>query len=399
MNDWASAHAHRERLDRVAMIAVTGSCGKTTTKDLIARVLGGRWRGRTSSGSNNCGADLPADLLTVSPDDHFFVQELAAWGPGTIEPGLDLIRPRIGVVTNLRNDHYSSFHGPRGAQAEKGKLVAGLPASGGAVLNWDDPLVRELGERTAARVFSFGRSEHAELRVVDVQARWPQRLSFTLVHRGRRVPVRTRLLGEHLLGSALAAIAVGLMLDVPLDTVVTALAEAEPTPRRMSVVTHPDGVTFVRDDFKAPADSLPEVLHFMSEANASRKLGVFGRISDFPGRSRRTYADAACRAAAVLDEVLFVGERAWQLWREGAPVPSVRVFETVAEAADYLTDRLRAGDLVLLKGSGPTDHLERVMLARERDVSCWLPDCGRVTGCEDCGLLASPGRAVRGVRG
>jgi UDP-N-acetylmuramoyl-tripeptide--D-alanyl-D-alanine ligase len=399
------ARRHRARLVGVTFVAVTGSCGKTTTKDLTTRVLSCRLSGRGSSGSYNCGSDLAQEVLAVNAGLDFFVQELAAWGPGTMEPGLSLVRPHIGVVTNLRNDHFSAFGGPRGAQAEKGKLLVALPASGTAVLNWDDPLVRELAEHTSARVLRVGCSLDADLRAIDVSARWPERLSFTLVHGRQQVRVRTRLVGEHVLGSVLAAIGVGVAHDIPLLEAAQAVETAEPTPRRMSVMTFPDGVTFIRDDFKAPADSIPEVLRFLAEATASRKIAIFGRISDYPGRSRPTYEHVARTAATVADVVVFVGERATALWGRavgdvarlrlrtevrlhayGAVAP-VLVYPTVHEAAENLSDTIRSGDLVLLKGSGPADHLERIMLCRDRSVRCWLEHCGRVIGCDDCSML------------
>jgi UDP-N-acetylmuramoyl-tripeptide--D-alanyl-D-alanine ligase len=369
-----------------AFVAVTGSCGKTTTKNLIACVLGSRYQVSKSTGSNNCGSDVLDDLRKVRPDDAVFVQELGAWGAGTLDAGLALVQPRIGVITNFRNDHYSAFHGPRGAQAEKGKLVTGLPATGTAVLNWDDPLVRELASHTPAHVFSYGCGPDAELRAVDVTSRWPEPLTFRAIHRGTSVPVRTRLLGTHLVGSALAALAVGLVFGLPLQGAVAALESAPPTLRRMTSVRHPDGVTFIRDDFKAPVDSVPEVLAFLREASAARKLAVFGRISDYPGRSRRAYEAVARQASEVLDTVIFVGTRAVELWgsrRRASPY----VFELVAQASGFLTGYLRAGDLVLLKGSGPTDHLERIMLSRQQPVSCWLPDCGLTTSCDACERL------------
>jgi UDP-N-acetylmuramoyl-tripeptide--D-alanyl-D-alanine ligase len=391
-----AALRHRARLSNVVFVAVTGSCGKTTTKNLIASVLAGRRRGSKSSGSNNCGIDVVKDVLAVHRDDDFFVQELGAWGQGTLDAGINLIRPHIAVVTNLRNDHYSAFHGPRGAQAEKAKLVVSLPSAGTAVLNWDDQYVRELAGRTSARILSVGRNSQAQLRALDVTSNWPARLSFQAVHGRERVHVRTRLLGEHLLGSALSAL--------------------EPTPRRMMPTAHPDGVTFIRDDFKATADSVPEVLAFMRQATAPRKVAVFGRISDFPGRSRRVYTEVAEQATAVLDTVVFVGDRAIDLWgkqhdtaetaqlqlrhrlgfteidrvHRARPPGDMFVFESVWRASRFLSSFLQVGDLVLLKGSGPADHLERIMLSRDEPVSCWLSRCGRVHCCDVCELLTTP---------
>lgn len=405
-----AARRHRRAVSGVIFVAVTGSCGKTTTKDLIAQVLGERFRGSKNEIDQNCGPQVARNVLAVRPGDDFFVQELGAWGPGTLDAGIEAVRPDVAVVTNVRNDHYSAFRGPLGALAEKGKLVTSLAAGGTAVLNWDDPHVRGLARSTAAATLSFGRAADAALRAEDAVSRWPETLTFTAVHRGQRARVRTRLLGEHLLPSALAAMAVGLLFGMGLEEVAAGLARAEPTPRRMSPVTGPDGVTFVRDDYKAPADSVPEVLAFMRAARAARRLAVLGRVADFPGRSRPTYTRIAWQALAALDAVLFVGDRAVELWGEQTsaapgdqerlrrllqpaqePVPEspgqLFVLPTVAAADRFLRGHLRAGDLVLLKGSGPADHLERLVLGRERAVTCWLHACGRDDACDGCPLL------------
>jgi len=426
------ADGYRRALSGTVAVAVTGSCGKTTTTNLIAAVLSSRYRGSSSDGTWNCGLGIAHSLLTVRPDDHFFVQELGAWGPGTLDAGIELVRPDVAVITNFRNDHHSSFHGPRGVQAEKGKLVTALKPGGAAVLNSDDPLVDELAARTPAATLRFGRGPQADLRAWDVTASWPQRLTFRVAYAGRRRLVRTRLLGEHLLSSALAALGVGLVFGLTLDEAAAALERAEPTLRRMSPVPLPDGVTFIRDDYKAPGDSIPEVLAFMTAAAATRKLVVLGHISDYPGRSRRCYTQVARHALAAVDVVVFVGLRAAQLWGEHwdtsaaaqlavrellergsarAPADSAQstaqspsaggtmlVFETVQDASGFLAGFLRRGDLVLLKGSGQVDHLERVLLGRQRTVGCWLPSCGKKEPCDTCPVIEVPG-GVRSDRG
>jgi UDP-N-acetylmuramoyl-tripeptide--D-alanyl-D-alanine ligase len=411
----AEARRQRLALSSVTFVAVTGSCGKTTTKDFTAAILSSRFKGSKSEDTRNCGLDLAATVLAAHPDDDFLVQELGAWEPGSLDAGIEFVRPDIAVVTNLRNDHYSSLRGPRGAQAEKGKLVASLPSTGAAVLNWDDPLVRELSSWTEARTLSFGRGQGADVRAADVSSAWPQRLSFSVSYRKETVRVRSRLLGEHLLGSVLGAISVGLLFGMTLREIAPVLASTEPTFRRMSPVSHPDGVTFIRDDWKAPADSIPETLAFMKSADALRKLAVFGRISDCPGRSRRTYSRIARKAVSALDAVIFVGERAANLWGEqksqqplaqeellerigmaadedsdSCQAGDIFVFKTVRDMDRFLQDYLREGDLVLLKGSGPVDHLERIILNREGPITCWLTQCGRLYPCDVCDLVREP---------
>jgi UDP-N-acetylmuramoyl-tripeptide--D-alanyl-D-alanine ligase len=410
---------HRQAVQGVVAIGVTGSCGKTTTTDLIAAVLSSRYRVSKSDGFWNCGLGIAHSLLSVRADDDFYVQELGAWGPGTLDAGIELVRPDVAVITNFRDDHYSSFRGARGAQAEKGKLLSAVEPSGTAVLNYDDALVRELDDRTTARTLCFGRHEKADLRAFDVTARWPERLAFSVTYRGQTRRVSTRLLGEHLLGSALAAIGVGLAFGLSLDDASSALEGVEPHVRRMSPVVAPDGITFIRDDYKAPADSIPEVLAFMAEAVAERKVGVFGRISDYPGRSRRCYSRVAREALAVLDVAIFVGQRATDLWGEQwsmaatdqvalrerlepatgwwqvlPAVGDMLVFGTVRDASDFLAGFLRAGDLTLLKASGEADHLERVLLSRQQAVNCWLTSCGKKEACDVCSFLPVGGVSV-----
>jgi UDP-N-acetylmuramoyl-tripeptide--D-alanyl-D-alanine ligase len=411
------AHDHRRALDRTVVIAVTGSCGKTTTTNLISVVLSRRFRGTSSDGAWNCGLGVVRSVLSARPDDDFFVQELGAWGPGTLDAGIALVQPDVAVITNFRNDHYSSFHGPRGAQAEKAKLVTALGRGGAAVLNGDDPLVAELADLTAARTLLFGRRDGVDLRASDVNAGWPQRLRFTVSHAGRRRRVQTQLLSEHLLGSALAAIGVGLVVGLSLDEAASAVETAEPTFRRMSPVALPDGITVVRDDYKATADSIPEVLAFMRAARAHRKIIVLGRISDHPGRSRHCYTDVARQALATVDVVVFVGQRAAELWGEhrdvsAAAQQAVRphleqrssaasatppgaggtmlVFDTVRDASGFLAGFLRRGDLVLIKGSGQADHLERILLSRQATISCWRVACGKKEPCDICSALRVP---------
>ena len=324
-------------------------------------------------------------------------------------------------MTNIRNDHHSSFHSQHATQAEKGKLVRSIPASGTAVLNFDDPLVRELSTWTSAQTLFFGCHDGAALHASQVDARWPRRLSFVVRHGSESTRVETRLVGEHLLGSALAALGVAVTFGMDLSEAAAAMESIEPTFRRMSPMVDPNGVTFIRDDWKAPADSLPEALAFMASAEASRKIAVLGTISDYPGRSRRVYSTIACEAMAQLDVVVFVGDRAADLWgrhddpsataetalrervargalNSGRPPDdahvgrfgSMFVFDTVRDAHAFLSEFLTPGDLVLLKGSGPADHLERTILGRMSDVTCWEHRCGRLHPCDMCELLNMP---------
>jgi UDP-N-acetylmuramoyl-tripeptide--D-alanyl-D-alanine ligase len=338
----------------------------------------------------------------VEPHHRFFVQELGAWGPGTLDAGLDLVRPNVGVVLNVRLDHYSQFRGLDHTQAEKAKLVESLPPTGTAILNADDDRVWAMRARTHARVLGFGTQAGADLRVCAVRSFWPDRLSFDLWFHDVRHRVRTQLIGEHLVGSAVAAIAIAHTLGVSMDDAVERIACLPPTERRMSCVNIDSGITVIRDDFKSASDSLAELTRFLDQARATRKVAVIGQISDYPGRSRPIYTRLAQETSSIVDLLVFVGERPENLWggaRRSAPDflaelsggrARVRLFATVRDASRFLRMELRSGDLVVLKGSGPSDHLERILLDHQTAVRCWRADCGRVLACEHCEQLSQP---------
>jgi UDP-N-acetylmuramoyl-tripeptide--D-alanyl-D-alanine ligase len=235
-----------------------------------------------------------------------------------------------------------------------------------------------------------------------VRGRWPDRLSFELCAAGRRHRVQTQLLGTHLAGSAAAALAIAHVLGMPIEDAIERIAALPPTERRMSSAVTASGIAVIRDDFKAASDSLDETLRFLSEARAERKIAVFGRISDHPGRSRPIYTELARAASEVVDLLIFVGERPESLWggaRRGAPDflaevsggrARVTLFATVRDASEFLRGELRSGDLMLLKGSGPSDHLERILLEHQTAVRCWRASCGLVLACESCEHLGRP---------
>jgi UDP-N-acetylmuramyl pentapeptide synthase len=386
-----AAALHRRRLRRVHRVAVTGSCGKTVTKELVAAVLSTRSPGtRTPAGYNSLVTAARA-LLATSPRDGFCVIELGVTRPGSLTRVLATVRPGVGVVTAVGTDHYAAFRGPEAVAAEKSRLVGALPESGIAVLNADDARVRAMAALCRGRVVTFGTAPDADVRAEDVSAAWPDRLSFTLVHAGRSTKVRTRLAGAHLLPCVLAALATGAELGIPLDDAVRAVEAVEPEPLRMQPVEVPGGVTFIRDEMKAPVWSLPAVYDFLRSARARRKVLVLGTLSDYPGAMGKRYARVAREALAAADRVVFVGPHA-RLAAKAAPPGSdaLVTFPTVREAAAFLERDLLEGDLVLLKGSDKVDHLGRLVLSRLGEVTCWRERCGRAQVCDRCELLAAP---------
>jgi UDP-N-acetylmuramoyl-tripeptide--D-alanyl-D-alanine ligase len=384
---WGLAKLKRRRLDDVVFVGVTGSAAKTTAKELIAAVLRSRFTVVSTRGNDNAAAGTARTMLRASPEDDFGVFELATEAPGGLQPLVDLVRPRIGVVTSVGLEHLENFGNADAIAAEKATLVKGLPADGLAVLNADDPKVLAMREKCAGRVVTVGLGDEAALRAEDVEAAWPARVSFTLRHDGSTVRVQTGLCGRHWVQPVLAAIAVGLEAGVPLTDAAHAIAKVTTSRGRMQPIECADGVTFIRDDQKHDLPTAMRALDFLEEATASRKIAVIGRVGDIEGDPYEEYAGLAARALEVADEVIFTGPES-----KYAPAPEngrLRVLPTVKETFEHLRATARAGDLVLLRASNRS-HLGRIALAHTGDVACWLATCGRRRMCERCELLSYP---------
>ncbi len=325
-------------------------------------------------------------LLGMKWGDRYNVIEFGAPSPGSLDLPLWLARPDVGVLTVIGREHYSQYGSLEAIAREKGKLVLRLPADGVAVLNRDDPLVRGVGEQFTGRKIWIGSDAGATLRLLKVRSVWPEPLVLTVEHNGVSAEVATRLHGEHLALPVLTALGVALALDVPLERAIAAISHAEPTEGRMQVLEEPDGVVFVRDDWKAPHWSLDAPFKFMADAKATRKIIVLGTISDSRLGPSQRYPRAARAAREVADLVLCVGMDAFTVKRSrfDSDSDAVRVFADLQQASVFLKEYLVPGDLVLIKGTNLQDHLVRLLLDRRRSVTCWRVDCGRNDFCDHC---------------
>jgi UDP-N-acetylmuramoyl-tripeptide--D-alanyl-D-alanine ligase len=382
------ARVYRTQFGNICFIGVTGSCGKTTTKELIGAILAGRYRGRISNQLHNGPEYVAKTIFTIFPWHRFCVHELGSAEPGRLAKTLEIFRPRVGVVTHVGYDHYTNFRSLEATAAEKGTLVAFLPQDGTAVLNADDSRVLAMRERTRATVITYGLSQEAMMRGEEASCAWPQRLSLTAVYGGERAHLQTQLLGEHWVSSVLAALATGIALGIPLQEGARVVERVAPVLGRMSPHTTPDGVTFILDTWKAPLWTIPACLRFLEMARARRKVAVIGTISDYPGASSSKYRSVARQAMLVADKVLFVGRMGHFALKARAHLEDNRImaFENLHELDCFLHDYLSRGDLVLLKGSAAADHLERLMLSRTNDIACWRERCGRYMHCQQCSL-------------
>ncbi|MCT2585225.1 UDP-N-acetylmuramoyl-tripeptide--D-alanyl-D-alanine ligase [Actinophytocola gossypii] len=360
------ARLAREVVDRLSgpggltVVGVTGSSGKTSTKDLIAQVLEPMGTTVAPPGSFNNELGHPWTVLRADHDTRHLVLEMSARGPGHIRALCDTAPPRIGVVLNVGSAHLGEFGSREGIAATKGELPEALPTDGVAVLNADDPLVAAMAERTTARVVLVGESEHAQIRAVDVALDDHARATFTLVtpHGERRV--RLALHGGHHVGNALSAAAVGLELGADLDDVAERLRDARRrSARRMEVTDRADGVTVVNDSYNANPESVAAALRTLARMGGDGErrtwavLGLMGELGDDGEEEHERTGRLAARLG--IDRLVAVDEQAGGI-QHGARLEGTDGKEPVlvpdVEAAIALLDaELRPGDVVLVKAS------------------------------------------------
>ncbi len=391
LGDWVLlpvAAQWRRRNHSTTFIGITGSGGKTTTKELVSRVLSSRYSGTASIGSRNRSAEVSRVLFSTRPAHDYCVQELGAFGPGTLDALIAALYPQVGVVTAVAREHYATFRGIDAVEREKAKLIRALPSSGTAVINVDDPRVREMAELSRAQVITIGSSSEAELRAVEATSSWPDGLRLTVEYAGTRVQVQTRLLGTHWTTAVLAALATGIAMEISLEDGAEALDGAEPSSQRLSVEDVGDGIVFIRDDYNAATWTIPAALEALSSVEAQRRFVVLGQLADDPKAPRVLYPQTVRAALEIADHVILVGK--WAKYGLKARVSPddrrVVACETVLELSTFLDEEWRRGDVVLVKAAGHIDHLERLVLSRSAAIRCWKERCGRQNSCSKCRL-------------
>ena len=373
MDHWlvGVAKVWRPRLKNPRFIGITGSAGKTTTKELLLGVLSYKSRGIANPGTLNVLPEVAKTILRVRPKHAFCIAELTEDRPGVMDEQLALLQPSIGIVTIVQSDHVAAYSSVDGIALEMQKLIASLPADGFALLNADDPRVLAMAASCRATVITFGVSQSAQIQAENVSASWPERLQMTVVRGLERVPVVTQLCGTHWVPSVLGAIGAGLATGMTLQECAAAIASVAPFEGRMQPVTTPDGVSFIRDDLKAPLWTIPPALQFLREATAKRKIAIIGSISDYEGNSKRSgsllrqraYTSVATEALEIADHVIFIGPQATKCLKAKRHVDddALQAFYSVEAARDYLQDLLQPGDLVLLKGTQRQECLADVI--------------------------------------
>jgi UDP-N-acetylmuramoyl-tripeptide--D-alanyl-D-alanine ligase len=345
--------AAQRRLARrnVKVVGVTGSVGKTTTKELAAAVLATRYPLLRNEGNLNSEIGLPLVLLELTQRHRRAVLEMGMWARGEISLLCEIARPDVGIVTNIGPSHMERLGSIEAIADAKAELVEALPADGVAVLNADDARVAAMADRTAANVITYGLSDAADVRAEDITSHALAGLRFSLVHGDDRAPVYSRLPGRAMVHNALAAAAAALTDGMEVADVAVALSETQ-VPARLKAHPGINGSTIIDDTYNASPASMRAALDLLGET-AGRKFAVLGDMRELGDAEGEGHHEVGRYAAQVADVIYAVGELGRTIGEaaKGAGHAAVELFDEKGGIARALAPQLEPGDVVLVKAS------------------------------------------------
>jgi len=349
------------------VIAITGSAGKTTTKEAVAAALGAKFHVLKSRGNMNNAFGLPLQLLRIEPEHEFAVVEMGMNHPGEIAALARIASPDWGLVTNVGTAHIEAFaEGQAGIARAKFELVAALPSTGVVFLNCDDPYVSQFGRNFTGRVVYFGAGPCADPQLLEVTE---DQDGLHLRYRAgeRKGELTLHMLGSHNAANAMAGLAVALEAGVDLDAAVAALGTLTSGDKRGEVL-YIDGATLLDDSYNSNPEALRSMIRTVASRPARRRILVAGEMLELGEQGPALHADCGRAAAeAGLDIVVGVQGNAEHLAAAACTGGVASVFLPDAEAAgSWLLQNLRPGDLVLVKGSRGV-HLERAIALLKRE--------------------------------
>jgi UDP-N-acetylmuramoyl-tripeptide--D-alanyl-D-alanine ligase len=387
------AAARRARLTGLTVVGITGSVGKTSTKEVVAAVLGGRFRTYRNPGNLNTEIGLPLCLMELDEATEVAVLEMGgAYAFGELALLASIARPRIGVVTNVYPVHLERMGSLEAIARTKAELVEALPADGVAVLNGDDPRVRAMVGMTAARVLTYGLEKANDVRADLVQTEGLAGTTFRVHLDGESYHVKVPLIGSHAVHLALAGIAVGHALGMHISEMVPGFDDPA-IQVRLLVLPGPNGSRLIDDTYNASTPSVLSALGLLQELEAARTIAVLGDMRELGPIAEVEHRIVGRRVAEVADILVTYGDlariiaaEAAETARVGGPGGAARDLSVVsfglnqrAELLDYLRRELRAGDTVLLKGSRGLE-MEHLVAALRVDIGPGAEDAGGQSG-------------------
>jgi UDP-N-acetylmuramoyl-tripeptide--D-alanyl-D-alanine ligase len=339
----------------LTVVGITGSMGKTSTKEVIASVLAQRYSVIRSRASFNNEIGMPLTIMEINPDTEIAVLEFGgAYRFGEITELSEIARPTIGVVTNVSHSHLQRMGSLEAIAETKTELPRALPSDGFAILNGDDFRVRQMADETAATVIYYGLAPDCEVRAKNVESHGLDGISFTIDLDGAEQHINVPLIGAHSVHTVLAAIAVGRTLGMQLDEM---LPGFEDSTIQLRLLTLPgiNQSTIIDDTYNANPTSCLAALNLLAELDATRKVAIFGDILELGDFEDEGHRIVGRRSAAVVQQLVSVGPKARTITEaaldSGMKPDQVIAFENKSEAIEQLGSIIQPGDFILVKGS------------------------------------------------
>jgi UDP-N-acetylmuramoyl-tripeptide--D-alanyl-D-alanine ligase len=342
----------------IQVVGITGSVGKTSTKDLLGQVLAAHGETIAPVESFNNEIGLPLTVLRATATTRFLVLEMGASGIGHIEYLTRIAPLDVAVVLLVGHAHLGEFGGIDAVATAKREIVEGLRPTGTAILNADDPRVRDMASHAPAEVVLFGAGDDAHVRALDVELDPGGRARFTLHAQGERHPLALLVVGEHHVSNALAVASAAIALGMPAEAVAREIGSARAiSPHRMAVVERADGVTIIDDAYNANPDSMRAALKALAAMTGAgrRSVAVLGEMLELGEEAAQAHHEVGRLAVQLeIDRLLVVGEGASAIHagaHEGATAAEVIQVDDVESATALLEKDLKPGDVVLVKSS------------------------------------------------
>ncbi len=355
----------RRQLD-LRVVGITGSVGKSTTKEMIGEVLGTRYRTLKNVGNFNNEIGLPLTILKLSNGTERAVLEMGFYVSGEIQFLCDIAQPQIGVVTNVGTVHAERAGSQEAIAKGKSELIQALPADGVAILNFDDPWVRKMEEKSKARVFFYGLSPEAHLWADHIEGLGLNGIRFRLHYKGETLHSHIPMIGRHSVHTALRAASVGLNDGLGWQEIFEGLSHGH-TQLRLAAVRSNSGALILDDTYNASPESMLAALNLLDEMEG-RKIAVLGDMLELGPYEKQGHEMVGMRAAQVVRILLTLGPRAHMIAeaarRAGLKPSAIVEFERSELIVDWLNKNLTARDAVLIKGSHGL-RMDRITAALE----------------------------------
>ncbi|HKJ05310.1 MAG TPA: UDP-N-acetylmuramoyl-tripeptide--D-alanyl-D-alanine ligase [Geopsychrobacteraceae bacterium] len=339
---------------RGPVVAITGSAGKTTTKEMLASILEQQGPGLKTAGNFNNLIGLPLTLLQLKPEHRWAVIEMGTSALGEIERLTEIAAPDIGIITNVGPAHLETLQGLAGVARAKGELFAGLH-EGVAVINLEDERVARLPVANGVKKVGYGLQGHAEVRATDIHA-GAGSVSFTLLTGTGRYPVKLQAPGQHNVLNALAAATAAQVLKIPAEKIISGLEAFRPIPGRMNLSPMPGGGLLLDDSYNANPMSAAAALKILwLQEGEGRKIAVLGDMLELGDDAKKMHRDIGALAARNSDQIVAVGGFAADICAGAAEagMSIAQMVETAScdEAIEHILKFQRPGDCILVKGS------------------------------------------------